>query len=81
MSALALELKTRGITLVDPLEAAALKAKKAVVSFGDYNKDFDFDKAEAEEAAKLTPQKKSRTIKTTSLVAFCNKNTKKERSI
>jgi len=79
MSSLALELKARGITLVDPLEAAALKAKKAGVTFDDCKEDFDFDIAEKEEEAKSTPQKKkSNTIK--SLVASCNKNTKKESS-
>jgi hypothetical protein len=82
MSSLALELKARGITLVDPLEAAALKAKKAGVTFDDCKEDFDFDIAEQEEVAKSTPKKKSNAIKTTSLVAFCNNNnTKKESSL
>jgi hypothetical protein len=58
MSSLALELKARGITLVDPLEAAALKAKKAGVTFDDCKEDFDFDIAEQEEVAKSTPKKK-----------------------
>ena len=82
MSSLALELKARGIKLVDPLEAAALKAKQAGVTFDDCKEDFDFDITEKEEAAKSTlKRKKSNTIKTTSLLAFCNKNTKKERSL
>jgi hypothetical protein len=56
MSSLALELKARGITIVDPLEAAALKAKKAEVAFDDWKEHFDFD--EEEEKGKSTPKKK-----------------------
>ena len=58
MSSLALELKARGVTLVDPLEAAALKAKQAGVTFDDCKEDFDFDITEKEEAAKYTPKEK-----------------------
>ena len=58
MSSLALELKARGIKLVDPLEAAALKAKKAGVTFDDCKEDFDFDIAAEEEESSSTPKKK-----------------------
>jgi hypothetical protein len=63
MSSLALELKARVITVVDPLEAAALKAKKAGVSFDDCKEDFDFDITEKEEATKSTPKKKATSSK------------------
>ena len=61
MSSLALELKARGIKLVDPLEAAALKAKKAGVTFDDCKEDFDFDIAAEEEESSSTPKKKKAT--------------------
>ena len=56
MSTLAQELKARGITLVDPLQAAVAKANKAGVAFDDCGEDFDFEVAEAE--AESTPKKK-----------------------
>jgi hypothetical protein len=65
------------IRLVDPLEAAAAKAKQAGLTFDELVEEFDYKEAEVE--AFGTPQKKSNTIKT-SLVAFCNKNNKKESS-
>jgi hypothetical protein len=77
MSTLAQELKSRGIRLVDPLEAAAAKAKQAGLAFNELVEEFDYEEAEVE--AFETPPKKSNTIRT-SLVAFCNKNTKKESS-
>jgi hypothetical protein len=61
MSSLAIELKARGITLVDPLVAAALKAKKAGVTFHDCKEHFDFDAEEEEVAGKSTPKKKKAT--------------------
>jgi hypothetical protein len=60
MSTLASELKARGITLVDPLVAEALKAKKAGVTFDDRKEDFCFEREEEEENS--TPKKKN-TIK------------------
>ena len=56
MSTLASELKARGITLVDPLVAEALKAKKAGVTFDDRKEDFCFEREEEEENS--TPKKK-----------------------
>jgi hypothetical protein len=44
--------------LVDPLVAAALKAKKAGLKFDDCKEHFDFDIAAEEEAGKLTPKEK-----------------------
>ena len=57
MSTLAQELKARGITLVDPLQAAVAKSNKAGVAFDDCGEDFDFEVAERE-ALFGTPQKK-----------------------
>jgi hypothetical protein len=59
MSTLAKELKVRGITLVDPLVAAAAKAKKAGVAFDDCGEDSDFEFEE--EVEKSTPKTKKAT--------------------
>jgi hypothetical protein len=66
MSTLASELKARGITLVDPLVAEALKAKKAGVTFDNHQEDFCFEREEEEENStpkkkKATPSKTART--------------------
>jgi hypothetical protein len=64
MSTLAAELKARGITLVDPLVAAALKSKKAGVSFEDFEEDFCFDREEGLEVNTTPKQKKATPSKT-----------------
>jgi hypothetical protein len=56
MSLLATELKSRGIRIVDPLQAAAAKALKAGVTFDNCEEDFDFDTEEEE--AQSTPKTK-----------------------
>jgi hypothetical protein len=61
MATLAKELAARGITIVDPLAAEALKAKKAGVNFNNCEEDFCFDNEE--EKADSTPQKKKATPK------------------
>jgi hypothetical protein len=46
MSTLAQELESRGIRIVDPLEAAVANAKRAGIAFDKLVEEFDYEEAE-----------------------------------
>jgi hypothetical protein len=59
MATLAKELAARGKRLVDPLQAAAAKAKKTGLTFDDCEENFCFDREEEKEGSTTSPKKKA----------------------